>query len=398
MMRREELPPILFNQNYYEIFSLDPNSFDEKKLRHSFRRLAKQWHPDKNQSTFAAEAFKRIKRAHETLSDEEKRYHYNNQLNKENGNIHVRIKKKKTEDNINDSLSSHRTSYDRFEERKRKYSRKKFNSQNNILKQQQHFDDNFSARLKSAANKSDIYGDYLRYLQQMRDTFSNGYTASSDNESWKTYNARFHEKHFPNKKIRRNMEKNDSSETSRSSVHVQEKEKTQSKVKRKLKKYSNNIDQFPKSSSSFDTHSSNHFETSSTTTAPITTPVILHPIHKSDDIIFRHNNNQNNKKNQDHHNDENHISKRKKSNKILKRKQIILEPIHKMRQEINSRSENDIRAFRQINRKFSTFTDMLNDYTNRSRCVYCKKMEFHFETDRRKHETECKRKFHFDTM
>ncbi|AAQ15853.1 chaperone protein DNAj, putative [Trypanosoma equiperdum] len=70
---------------YYEIFSLDEvaESIDLQALHRAYRRFALLFHPDKDASPEAREAFLRVKLAAETLSDPIKRQEYNEQLRRE---------------------------------------------------------------------------------------------------------------------------------------------------------------------------------------------------------------------------------------------------------------------------------------------------------------------------
>ncbi|KAG8343311.1 DnaJ domain [Trypanosoma vivax] len=70
---------------YYEIFSLDPSAatIDLAAVQRSYRRFALLFHPDKDPSPEAREAFLRIKLAAETLADPERRREYNERLQQE---------------------------------------------------------------------------------------------------------------------------------------------------------------------------------------------------------------------------------------------------------------------------------------------------------------------------
>ncbi|MEI7479305.1 MAG: DnaJ domain-containing protein, partial [Actinomycetes bacterium] len=60
----------------YELLDSHPQSSPEE-LKKSYRRLARQYHPDANPDDPAAEAkFKEISHAYEVLSDPERRAHY----------------------------------------------------------------------------------------------------------------------------------------------------------------------------------------------------------------------------------------------------------------------------------------------------------------------------------
>ena len=63
-------------KDYYDILGVDQNATD-KEIKKAFRKLATQYHPDKNQGDPAAEEkFKAINEAYEVLKDPEKRKKY----------------------------------------------------------------------------------------------------------------------------------------------------------------------------------------------------------------------------------------------------------------------------------------------------------------------------------
>lgn len=67
--------------NYYEILKVNRNASDYD-ITHSYRRLAFQYHPDKNpeRKEWAAEQFKILQNAYETLKDPDKRRQYDQEL------------------------------------------------------------------------------------------------------------------------------------------------------------------------------------------------------------------------------------------------------------------------------------------------------------------------------
>ncbi len=65
------------NKDYYSILGVDKNA-DTKEIKKSFRQLAKKYHPDINKEEGTEEKFKEIQEAYEVLSDENKRYQYDN--------------------------------------------------------------------------------------------------------------------------------------------------------------------------------------------------------------------------------------------------------------------------------------------------------------------------------
>jgi curved DNA-binding protein CbpA len=65
-------------KDYYSILQLKPNA-TRQEIKKSYRRLALQFHPDKNpENPEAAEKFRLLQEAYETLSDPKRReeYHY----------------------------------------------------------------------------------------------------------------------------------------------------------------------------------------------------------------------------------------------------------------------------------------------------------------------------------
>ncbi|HQB98109.1 MAG TPA: DnaJ domain-containing protein, partial [Candidatus Cloacimonadota bacterium] len=63
-------------RDYYEVLGVDKNA-DEATIKKSYRKLAMQYHPDKNpDNKDAEEKFKEASEAYEVLSDKEKRQLY----------------------------------------------------------------------------------------------------------------------------------------------------------------------------------------------------------------------------------------------------------------------------------------------------------------------------------
>ncbi len=62
-------------KDYYEILGISKNA-SEGEIKKAYRRLALQWHPDRNKSPEAEEKFKEINEAYEILSDPQKRRAY----------------------------------------------------------------------------------------------------------------------------------------------------------------------------------------------------------------------------------------------------------------------------------------------------------------------------------
>lgn len=68
--------------NYYEVLGVPPTAAP-KEIKKAYRKLANEWHPDKNKSPDAEEKFKQINEANEILSDPKKRKVYDSKLEAE---------------------------------------------------------------------------------------------------------------------------------------------------------------------------------------------------------------------------------------------------------------------------------------------------------------------------
>ena len=67
-------------KNYYDVLGVDKKATPEQ-IKSAYRKLAMKYHPDRNQGNEeAAEKFKEINEAHETLSDQQKRAAYDYEL------------------------------------------------------------------------------------------------------------------------------------------------------------------------------------------------------------------------------------------------------------------------------------------------------------------------------
>jgi len=62
-------------RDYYDILGVDRNATSEE-INKAYRKLAVEWHPDRNKSPEAEERFKEINEAYEVLSNAEKRAAY----------------------------------------------------------------------------------------------------------------------------------------------------------------------------------------------------------------------------------------------------------------------------------------------------------------------------------
>ena len=58
-------------RDYYEILGVGKNATDEE-IKKAFRKLALEFHPDRNKSKGAEDKFKEINEAYQVLSDPEK--------------------------------------------------------------------------------------------------------------------------------------------------------------------------------------------------------------------------------------------------------------------------------------------------------------------------------------
>lgn len=64
----EECERIINNNNYYDILNINKD-FTPDDIKKAYKKLAIKFHPDKNNSPLAEEAFKKISTAYQTLSD-----------------------------------------------------------------------------------------------------------------------------------------------------------------------------------------------------------------------------------------------------------------------------------------------------------------------------------------
>ena len=64
-------------KDYYKILQLN-SSASKQEIKKAYRKLALQWHPDRNNNPEAEENFKKIAEAYEVLSDDDKKKQYDN--------------------------------------------------------------------------------------------------------------------------------------------------------------------------------------------------------------------------------------------------------------------------------------------------------------------------------
>ena len=62
-------------KNYYEVLGLNKNASMEE-IKKAFRKLAFEYHPDRNKNPGAEDSFKEINEAYQILSDPHKRQSY----------------------------------------------------------------------------------------------------------------------------------------------------------------------------------------------------------------------------------------------------------------------------------------------------------------------------------
>src|SRR5579864_5370165 len=62
-------------KDYYEILGVSKTAADEE-IKRAYRKLALQYHPDRNKTKDGEEKFKEVTKAYEVLSDKQKRQTY----------------------------------------------------------------------------------------------------------------------------------------------------------------------------------------------------------------------------------------------------------------------------------------------------------------------------------
>lgn len=91
-------------KDYYSILGVNQNSSKEE-IKAAYRKLAFNYHPDRNKSTEASEKFKEIQEAYEVLSDEQKKYNYDNIGSSNHESIHDFIFSNFFNSNNDDSIN-----------------------------------------------------------------------------------------------------------------------------------------------------------------------------------------------------------------------------------------------------------------------------------------------------
>ena len=69
------MPVAESKRDYYEVLGVDRTATRDQ-IKHAYRRLALQFHPDKNKDPGAAATFRELAEAYAVLSDETKRKEY----------------------------------------------------------------------------------------------------------------------------------------------------------------------------------------------------------------------------------------------------------------------------------------------------------------------------------
>ena len=69
-------------KNYYEILEINKNA-NKEEIKSAYKKLALKYHPDKNKTNKeeAENKFKEISEAYEILSDDQKKFNYDNGQN-----------------------------------------------------------------------------------------------------------------------------------------------------------------------------------------------------------------------------------------------------------------------------------------------------------------------------
>lgn len=74
-------------KDYYKILGVSKSATSDD-IRKAYRKLALQYHPDRNKTKEAESKFKEINEAYEVLSDKQKKQQYDNDVYNPNSNPH----------------------------------------------------------------------------------------------------------------------------------------------------------------------------------------------------------------------------------------------------------------------------------------------------------------------
>jgi len=62
-------------KDFYDVLGVEQGA-EEAEIKKAYRKLARKYHPDVNKEANAEDKFKEVKEAYDTLSDSQKRAHY----------------------------------------------------------------------------------------------------------------------------------------------------------------------------------------------------------------------------------------------------------------------------------------------------------------------------------
>ena len=71
----KECKIIIAKKDYYDILQVNREA-NEDEIRKAYKKLAIKFHPDKNNSEFSSDAFKKVSHAFTVLSNKEKKQRY----------------------------------------------------------------------------------------------------------------------------------------------------------------------------------------------------------------------------------------------------------------------------------------------------------------------------------
>ncbi len=77
-----ECKSIIDKKDYYDILGVRKDA-SEDEIRKAYKKMAIKFHPDKNSSNLAADAFKKVSHAFTVLSNKEKKHNYDSFGNEE---------------------------------------------------------------------------------------------------------------------------------------------------------------------------------------------------------------------------------------------------------------------------------------------------------------------------